>query len=325
MNCSDRQPLEFDWCWRRAGIRILSAAVAMLLVTAATVADDNKRPPGSDPSGVVDVVSLDESDLKESSGLEISIRSPSHFWTHNDSGDDARVYAFDRTGRKTGHARLPSVEMDDWEDIAGFLHEGVPRLLVADCGDNSAKRSHVRFYLFDEPDPTDKTILDERDIQSIHVTYADGPRDCEAVAVDVASGQIILVTKGRLPLCGVYTIPLPPRHRDQQSSGTPEAKVIARRIMSLPIPMVTAMDIDPVNGDLWLVSYFQTLCFRHLGPDATLQRQLSALPDVYELPRWRQIEAVAIDHSHNLWLTSEGKRPPLGRLSPEALRNQGRP
>jgi hypothetical protein len=175
----------------------------------------------------------------------------------------------------------------------------------------------VLLHLFDEPDPTTKTKLGDREIQTLKVTYEDGPRDCEAVAVDVSRGLIILVTKAKLPLCGVYTIPLP----DRDESGD-DIKVAARVVKLLPIPMVTALDIDPVNGDLWLVSYFHTLCFRRSDRTMSLQRQLTALPDTYELPRWRQIEAVAVDRAHNVWVTSEGKHAPLGRLSPEALAGQ---
>jgi hypothetical protein len=205
----------------------------------------------------------------------------------------------------------------DWEDMAGYLDQGVPRLLVADCGDNDGKRLTVSLYLFDEPDPTDKSTIGSRNTTTIRVTYPDGPRNCEAVAVDVARERIILVTKATLPYCGVYTVPLPRRERD----GSHE-NVTATRIASLLLPMVTAMDIDPTNGDLWVVSYFQTFCYRCPERTMLLQRQFMALPQSYELPRWRQIEAVAIDVSHNLWVTSEGPGTPLGRLSPEALSAQ---
>lgn len=297
-------------------------ALTFLLVmgqTCVSSAEDSKTPE-MDPSGVTDVVHLEESDLRESSGLTVSNRPSSFFWTHNDSGGEARLYAFDRRGGKTGHVKLKSTDMNDWEDVAGFLDGDVPRLLVADTGDNDSKRSDVRLYLFEEPDPKKKTTLGSREVQTIRVTYPDGAQDCEAVAVDVVRKAIILVTKTKLPLCGVYTIPLP-----SIEQGTDDYATTAKRVTSLPIPMVTALDIDPINGDLWLVSYFQTFCFRCPDRGMHLQRQFSSLPEAYELPRWRQIEAVAIDPSHNVWVTSEGKHAPLGRLSPEALAGQRRP
>jgi len=40
--------------------------------------------------------------INESSGLACSRTTPGLFWTHNDSGDDARVFLFDRQGRDLG-------------------------------------------------------------------------------------------------------------------------------------------------------------------------------------------------------------------------------
>lgn len=270
-----------------------------------------------DPSGVTDVVSLDESDLRESSGLAVSNRQPLHFWSHNDSGGEARLYAFDSRGRKSGHLNLKSTKFEDWEDLAAFVQDDVPRLLIADSGDNDFERSHARIHLLDEPNPTKKSTLEDSEIQTIRLTYEDGPQDCEAVAVDVARGLIIMVSKTKLPYCGVYSIPLPSRADKPKDL---EAK--AKRVCSLPIPMVTALDVDSNSGDLWLVSYFHGLCYRCAPRSMHLQEQFSRAPEIYELPRWKQIEAVAIDGDHNVWLTSEGKNAPLGRLTPQALAAQ---
>jgi hypothetical protein len=308
---------------RRSLLRIVrpsvGCAVMVFLGSLMTIAEEpmSKHAKNEDLSGVTDVVSLDESDLKESSGLAISHREPLHFWSHNDSGGEARLYAFDSTGHKTGHLNLKSTKFEDWEDLSAFVQDGVPRLLIADCGDNDFERSHARIHLFDEPDPTKKTTLDDDDIQTLRVTYEDGPQDCEAVAVDVSRGLIILVSKTKLPYCGVYAIPLPPRTNKQG-----DMQVTAKRVCSLPIPMVTALDVDANNGDLWLVSYFHALCYRCTSRLMPLHAQFSGSPEIYELPRWKQIEAVAIDGDHNVWLTSEGKKAPLGRLTLEALAAQ---
>jgi hypothetical protein len=299
------------------GLRTIPSICLLLAFQASLLTAENDHSESTDPSGVSDVVRLDDEELDESSGLGISNRRPGFFWSHNDSGDEARLFAFDRTGKNTGQVKLTSADSDDWEDMASFVHQGVARLLIADSGDNDSKRSGILLHLFDEPDPTKRVRLGDREIQTLRLTYEDGPRDCEAVAVDVTRGMIILVSKARLPLCGVYTVPLP----DRDESGD-DLKVTAKKVKLLPIPMVTALDIDPVNGDLWLVSYFHAICFRCSDRKMSLQQQLAALPDTYELPRWKQIEAVAVDRAHNVWVTSEGKHAPLGRLSPESLAGQ---
>jgi len=82
----------------------------------------------------------------------------------------------------------------------------------------------------------------------------------------------------------------------------------------LPIPMVTAMDINQHNGDIWVVGYFQGFCFRCQDRRGKFSEQLAKLPEPIELPRWRQIEAFAVDSSRKLWLTSEGSPTPMGRI-----------
>ena len=261
----------------------------------------------SNPSGVVDVVQLRREKLTESSGLAFSSVRRNHVWTHNDSGSKARLYAFDTNGKCTAERKLKSVEANDWEDLCGYVDDGVPRLLVADCGDNARTRDTIKLYLMNEPDPQESDTI--RDVEEIEVRYPDGARDCEAVAVDVSRRLIVLITKSFLPSCGVYVLPLPPLKQTLD-----ERTVTARRIGSLPLPMVTAMDIDPVSGDIWVVSYFQAFQFKAGGGDRDLAWQLKQLPIAHELPRWRQIEAVAIDANQDVWVTSEGSPAPLGRL-----------
>ena len=98
---------------------------------------------------------LGDARVRESSGLGFSRRQPGHVWTHNDSGDRPRLFAFDDQGKPSGDFEFTSgVKAKDWEDMVAFTDAGVPRLLVADCGDNGMKRSSVSLVLWDEPNPT---------------------------------------------------------------------------------------------------------------------------------------------------------------------------
>ena len=56
--------------------------------------------------------------ITESSGLVASSVSDEWFFTHNDSGDDARFYVVDRGGRTLATHTLPGVDASDWEDLA---------------------------------------------------------------------------------------------------------------------------------------------------------------------------------------------------------------
>ncbi len=290
--------------------RLVSLLICLAMAEMGFVSAE--EPAYEDPSGVLGVVSIRDSALTESSGLAISQRRENHFWSHNDSGDQARLYGFDSDGRTTGEIRLKSVHAVDWEDMASFTDQGVARLLVADCGDNQRNRASISLYLFDEPDPNDPK--DPQQIQTISIRYPDGPRDCEAVAVDQHRQQIVLITKSILPASGIYVAPLPSRTTDSSRTS-----VIAKRIGTLPLPMVTAMDVQQESGDIWVVSYFQAFRFASASRDIPIEKQLGALPEPHELPRWRQIEAVAIDTANNVWLTSEGSPAPLGRLPPRTV------
>ena len=260
---------------------------------------------------VADVVNLATPEIAESSGLAASWREADHFWTHNDSGDQARLFAFNTKGRLTRTVKFSTLQAKDWEDMASFVDGNVPRLLIADCGDNQRNRSSVTLYLMDEPAPDDKHSVDPQNLTTLSVVYPDGARDCEAVAVDPKRRKIVLVTKSFLPAVGVYTIPLPPRSEGDQIV---RQQVTAKRIATLAIPMVTAMDLNQRNGDLWVASYFQAFCFSCKDREQNFSDQFSALPKPIELPRWRQIEAFAVDPSEQLWLTSEGSPAPLGRI-----------
>ena len=285
---------------------MIAVLCAMVAICAKTSAEDGKKK--SDSDAARDVVELKGSDVSESSGLAVSYRDNKRWWTHNDSGGKSQVFAFNHKGKRTGKCDLEDVKAKDWEDMASFEIDGQPKLIVADCGDNLAKRRSIWLYVFDEPDPNESTDVDR--IQKIQVSYPNGSRDCEAIAFDKSTKQIVLIEKSTLPFAGIYAIDLPPPSRRPT-----DVEVVATRIGTLNIPLITAADIDPINGDLWVVNYFQAFRFPRTNDRKDLTTQITALPKVVELPKWKQIEAAAVDRKHQLWLTSEGKDAPLGRLN----------
>ena len=61
---------------------------------------------------------LASADILESSGLAVSKCQQNVFWTHNDSGDDAFIYAFAGDGKHLGTWRVTGAVNRDWEDMA---------------------------------------------------------------------------------------------------------------------------------------------------------------------------------------------------------------
>src|SRR5687768_666059 len=56
--------------------------------------------------------------ITESSGAVTSSVSDGWFFTHNDSGDEARFFVVDRRCRTLATHTMPGVDSNDWEDMA---------------------------------------------------------------------------------------------------------------------------------------------------------------------------------------------------------------
>jgi hypothetical protein len=249
---------------------------------------------------------LADPQIVESSGLAESNRAAGHFWTHNDSGHAAQLFAFDEQGIATGGCTLKGVTAIDFEDIASYMQDGIARLLVADVGDNLGRRLFVSLYFLDEPDPQDQSEV--TDWLRVDVRYPNGPHDCEAVAVDVAAGTVVLVSKSFLPHASIYEVDLPKRRTGQAALTEPQT---ARLVGHIPLPLVTAMDRDETTGDTLLVNYFQLFRFPKPGSGRNWWEQT---PQATELPKLKQIEAVAVDRRGQVWVTSEGSPAPMARV-----------
>lgn len=84
----------------------------------------------------------------------------------------------------------------DWEEHVSFDRDGHHDPLITDTGDNGRVRKTLALHVTEEPSQLRDTHA--RHAWSIAFRWPDGPRDCEAVAVDMQSGSILLVTKKRV-------------------------------------------------------------------------------------------------------------------------------
>ena len=259
----------------------------------------------ADQPSVIDIQSLE---LTESSGLAASNRAAGHFWTHNDSGGEPKLYAIDAKGLLTGSVLLDGAKAIDWEDMASYTDGASMRLVIADIGDNQSRREYVTIYIMDEPDPLQHgQTATYRDIR---VRYPDGPRDCEAIGIDFEHRQILLVGKSFLPLAPVYSLPLPSQLYGGETTVDP---VLLTHVGAIAVPLISAMDIDPRSGDLFLVNYFQCFHF-NVNKGEPFGEWIKRVPQVIELPKFKQIEAVAVDANGDVWVTSEGRPAKLSRV-----------
>lgn len=149
------------------------------------------------PDSVVELGPVDDR-LRETSGLAVGAEGSGVLWSHNDSGDEARFYALDRTGRVVAVFDVAGVEAQDWEAMdAGPCPVETRRrcLYLADTGDNVRRRDILEVHVVPEPDPAGGSAVVEP-VGRLRYLYPDGSRDAEAVAVSPA-GDLVVVTKGR--------------------------------------------------------------------------------------------------------------------------------
>ncbi len=132
-----------------------------------------------------------DDEIDEISGIAVSRQHSGWLWVHNDSGDQARVFAMRTDGDEGGAFRLAGVDVNDIEDIALTSDN---RLVIGDIGNNKRKRSTVQILLADEPDPGSGggTISD---VEVVTLAYPGDPHDAEALLVD-QDDTIYILTKG---------------------------------------------------------------------------------------------------------------------------------
>jgi hypothetical protein len=140
-------------------------------------------------------------DLREASGLAVSVRNPGLFWSHNDSGSAAVLFAFDSAGTVRARVRLP-IRTRDWEDVSAARCPSGDCLYIADIGDNRRVRPQVQIYRVPEPAAGDTTTASP---EVFNATYADGPHNAEAMFVVDAS--VFIITRDRTGI--VYRATLP--------------------------------------------------------------------------------------------------------------------
>jgi len=245
--------------------------------------------------------------IDESSGLTRSRRNPGVFWTHNDSGDDARVFALDEKGRHLGTYAIVGARNRDWEEIASVSLDGKHFLLICDAGDNNRKRPFVTLYLAPEPavDPNRPIKAGKLQVvQTIHFTYDDGPQDCESVAVDSASRTIYLVSKRGHRT--VYRLALPTRAVSR--------KLVAKTVAELDIAAAVAMDISADGRRAVILTYGPAYEYCR-GPGETWAMAFRRPGRKLSMPGRRQGESICYGRDdRTLYLTSEKRPTPLLRV-----------
>jgi hypothetical protein len=198
----------------------------------------------------VDLGLIEYPAIREASGMAASRKNPGVLWTHNDSDNENRLFAFNLRGRHLGQYYIGSVPNRDWEDMAvgpGPI-EGEQYLYVGDIGDNSAEHYIKYIYRILEPSvdssqsPVD-SILTDFDV--IAYRYPDGERDAETLLVDPKTKDIYIVSK-REDSVRVYRAAFP-----QDTEGV----LMLEYVTSINIKHITGGDISSNGSEILLKTY----------------------------------------------------------------------
>ena len=169
---------------------------------------------------------IQDQELNESSGLASSNLSDEVLWSFNDSGDSARIFALSTTGAALGQWHINVANPADWEAMDSFVIEGKAYLLLADVGDNLRWRPFVSVLVVEEPELGSNTGKSLAPVWQQNFRYPNGPRDCEAVAVDTNRGEILFLSKRHVPN-ELYRIPL------EQIKTVDDTMLVAEKIAEI--------------------------------------------------------------------------------------------
>lgn len=159
--------------------------------------DGDKYPVCSEYSSPLFLGSVEDGNLEEISGLVFSSKNSGIFWTHNDSGHTASVYALNSDRKIVLELILEGVEQNDWEDIALGPCDRGRCIFIGDIGDNDSERDSVAIYVLEEPDVNKGDQYQKimvKDFDEYRFAYKDKSRNAEGLAVDT-EGDLYIFSK----------------------------------------------------------------------------------------------------------------------------------
>ncbi len=258
-------------------------------------------------------------DITESSGLIASKCQPGILWTHNDSGDDAFIFATNAAGDDLGTWRVPNGHNNDWEDIADLKDSsGKCYIYTGDIGDNRGKRSDHVIYRFREPDVKSAFPGSNRknpnlteNAAILQFNYPDSKHNAETLMVHPRTGDIYVVTKLISGPAGVYRLKPAFDSGSIQTAG----KVADISVPSIPNGLLTGGDISPDGRHMVICDY--TGAYEYTLPDkaANFDEIWKQEPVVIDIGERKQGEAICYTPDGNtLFATSEGRNSPVIRI-----------
>lgn len=240
------------------------------------------------------------SSLQESSGL--LIQSPDTLWSHNDSGNNAKLYAFNTKGKDLMDRKIGDVSDKDWEEIT---KDDQGHIFIGDFGNNNNDREDLLILRISSDISDKKTDIV---VDSILFTYEDQTLfpppgsslnfDCEAMVT--MNDSIFLFTKDRtdpyLSQTLMYVLSAQP--------GTQVAKYKGTFLTNVPIFLqgsITGAALSPDKKTLVLMGYPRMWVFKNFPGTDFFSGKLTVL----QFDSYSQKEGVAFLDNCTVYITDE--------------------
>jgi len=264
---------------------------------------------------------IEDSGIREASGMARSQRESGLLWIINDNGAKAQVHAIDHSGARLGEFKLRKASNTDWEDLASFRLDDTPYLMVADIGDNDAKRDRRTLYFVEEPSP-EKKGKSKLDWQVDYV-YPDGPRDAESAAVDIDGQTALILSKRDIPP-RLYEVPLRTESDDEVTA------TLLGTVNSLHRPSRNDVEFAPKTKDWYwqpvgmdisednlaaVILTYRAVYFYQRQAGQDWLDALNSRPVRISLGNFKNAESIAFGNSEReVFVTGENKNSRLLRV-----------
>ena len=243
---------------------------------------------------------ITKDEINESSGLVKSRNHENIFWTHNDSGNKARIFPIHRDGKAfipdwvdsyTGLYVKNAVNID-WEDIAV---DNYGNIIIGAFGNNYSLRKDLALYFIKEPLPGG--VIETRAYSTIFFKYPeqnkfpDPDLRFDAEALFTRNDEVYLLTKHRKdPYTCLY------KFSEMKPNTINSIELLEKFKIN---GMVTAADCSGDGKKLAVLTYTNVWFFEINDKNSFFNGT------VYYVPiKAKQCEAIAID-GDNLIITNE--------------------
>jgi len=275
---------------------------------------DQSKSPYEAPKIVGKIESVE---IDESSGLAASKCQQDVFWTHNDSGDGAYIFALNSKGGHLGTWKVQNAENFDWEDLAAFKDSsGTCFLYIGEIGNtNKLARTEHKIYRVKEPavssdnkNSTRKNPLLTDPAENMRFRYSDTPHDSETLMVNPMSGDIYVLTKGSREPSAVYKL----KPVFDAETVLKADKISDLMLPAVPSGLLTGGSISPDGRRVILCDYsagYEFTLPEGAGSFDDIWKQKPAIVDIGDR---KQGEAISYSSDGNsVFATSEKKNSPV--------------